>query len=206
MGLTMQGDKTPILQQQSKHDEGLQFSTKTNDKIVTFTKDTLTLTIVGKIYPNFTYLLTEIEKLKPLFEICEIKDFNRIAIRKSNFIEYVPNDSENIDASPLDILPQMLNNALVANSQQCPAYKYQKEGVSKMLFQNEYNTLNLQYGVIKTSEQPLINALFLDIDLFRTEQKVNKDELNDILLEINSEIFNVFSWAITDNLVNALNS
>lgn len=203
MGSTMEGDNTPILQPHQRTDEGFHFSTKTNDKIVAFTKDALTLTIVGKAYQNFSFLLSEIEKIKPLFDLCKIEEFNRIAIRKSNFIEYLPNSEGAEKANPLDILPQMLNNALVPTS---PANKYQKEGVSKMLFQNFHYTLNLQYGVMRTSEEPLVNALFLDLDLFSSEQNVKRERLDEIVEKINREMFNAFSWAITDNLVNVLNN
>jgi uncharacterized protein (TIGR04255 family) len=205
VGFTLKGDKTPIIHSEQRENNGFQFSSKSNDKLLLIQTDSLTLTITGNVYQNFSILEKEIEKINKIFEKCNINTFNRIAIRKSNFIEYTPQQTNNSSVSSLDILPELLNHVLVANSQECPAYEHQKEGVSKMIFIKDGYTLNLQYGVIRTMT-PLVNALFLDIDLFSTEKNVERDKLAEILGKVNDEIFNVFSWAITDKLENILNN
>lgn len=206
VGFTLKEDKTPIVHPQQSKENGYQFTSKSNDKLLSINTDSITLTISGNTYNNFSGLMEEINKISEIFDECDIKSFNRIAIRKSNFIEFTPEAEKADNVKPMEILPELLNNTLVQNSLMCPAFEYQKEGVYKMIFKKDNFLLNLQYGVIKTNDTPLINSLFLDIDLFTTEKKVDTSKLSEMLLVINNEIFNVFSWAVSENLVKILNS
>ena len=196
--LKFEPSKTPILESSSGRKAGVEFKTEDDKKVFKITEEAFTLSIFGREYTNSKDALEEIENyLLPTLGICGIETVNRVSSRKINLME--PSASEGF------ILAQLLRNAfnddLICNIMNLPNAGMVKSGVSQISLKIEGYRLNLSYGLLPQPPTGKLNKpqLILDIDLISE----NSFYIKDIIPEwrkINKEIYNIFSWAINDQL------
>ena len=193
-------DKTPILQSARSSTGGYEFKTEDNNKTLIITEDTLSYTIAGPSYENFPVAISEIkDSFFPIFQECNILNFNRIAIRKINLIE--PVDPPYVNR---DLLFAVFAEQLVTNFTYFPNIKEVVSGVTNVTIENADRRLNISYGLISPLHKNDKPRVLLDIDLFLVNQKVELKSIESIWEEINNEIFNIFNWSIRADLKESL--
>ncbi|MEX0828631.1 MAG: TIGR04255 family protein [Nitrospirales bacterium] len=187
-------DKTPIIQTASSSNCGYQFKTINNDKTLAITEDTFTYTISGPTYQNFYETISEIKSdFFPILEECNVTNCSRIAIRKINLVE--PKDPAYSSDS---LFALAFNKNLVHNFSVFPDKKCITSGITNVTLEKDDKRLNLIYGIL--SPNPKKKQILLDIDLFLINQNVGLELIESTLAEINTEIFNIFSWALSEEM------
>ena len=189
-------NKTPIIQTASSLTHGYEFKTEDNSKILVITEDTLFYTITGPAYQNFYEAILEIKQdFFPILEESNISKFIRIAIRKVNLIEPIdPN------LSGRDLLSAVFNENLVHNITYFPQLAQVASGVTNVRMENTDKTLNIVYGLLAPIQIKGKRQILLDIDLFLFNQNTQLGLIERSWTEINDEIFNIFNWAISQEL------
>lgn len=199
--ISLKQDQTPILNPMSKENQGFELRSADGQKILSFTKDVISYTISGKEYKNFENILRDFDLLNQIFDMCEIKSFNRVAIRKLNVIDFsIPVNQE---ATPMDILSMVLNSELLNNLPYFPSAEHVQQNIHSLNYVNKEDHLNLRYGLIVPRMESKKGQILIDIDLFKT----GKTERNKLLTDfeaINLEIFNIFNWALSEEALNGL--
>ena len=200
--LKFEQGKTPIMDSSESSEEGYEFRTKDNKKIVHFTKDTFTYTIFGEIYTNFENTFEEIERIfLPLLKKAGINNLSRIDIRKINLMEAKSPDN----VSGEFLLNECFKNSLVNNFTSFPELKYLESGTSSVQLKMENYQMNLSYGFLP--DKPDLKRkkqILLDIDLFKISTDLLLNDVESEWKKINQEIFNVFNWALNKNLISSL--
>lgn len=195
-----QKDKTPIVQTAQSPNYGLEFKTENNDKNLAITEDSLSYTIKGQAYQNFFVAFTEIKNnFLTILQEFGIEDINRVAIRKINLVE--PKEQ---NLSKLDLFSLAFNPELVHNFNTFPSSDLISSGITNVTLEHTDKKLNFIYGLLASGAQN--EQILLDIDLFLFNQNVNVSALEDTWKAINSEIFNIFVWAISDTMKKQIQS
>lgn len=189
-------DKTPIIQTASSLTHGYEFKTEDNSKILVITEDTLFYTITGPAYQNFSEAISEIKQdFFPILKESHVSKFIRIAIRKVNLIEPIePNHSGK------DLLTVAFNEDLVHNITSFPQLTQVASGVTNVRMEDADKTLNIVYGLLAPIQIKGKRQILLDIDLFLFNQNAPLDLIEAKWTTINDEIFNIFNWAISQEL------
>lgn len=188
-------NKTPILQSASSSNQGWEFKSDDNTKILGITGDTLTYTVNGREYENFQKAFFEIkESFFPVLKEFNIINFHRVAIRKINLIE--PKD----DQVSIEKLLSVFNKELVSNFHSFPVLDLMVSGVFNVRMEKAEKQLNLSYGLISPIDKKKKTKVLLDIDLMLLDQNLGLDSIESKWKEIKEEIFNIFCWAISKNL------
>lgn len=189
-------DKTPIIQTTSSPNHGYEFKTEDNSKTLFITEDTLSYTIAGPTYKNFLVTISEIKQdfFPILHECCDLK-FNRIAIRKINLIEPIE-----LTLSSKALLLSAFNEDLVHNITFFPDVTRVASGVTNVTMENVDKRINIVYGLLAPIQKGGKKQILLDIDLFFFNQNVPLNLVESKWTEINDEIFNIFNWAISNEL------
>jgi len=195
-----QKDKTPIIQTAESENHGYEFKTNDNDKTLAVTNDTLSFTVNGPTYKNFYIAFSEIENdFFPILNDLGVTDFHRIAIRKINLVEPVNPEFPN-----KDLLSLVFNENLVNNLKSFPDTSFISSGITNVTLENNKNRLNLIYGLLAPAQQK--KQILIDIDLFLINQNVDLNSLKSIWETINTEIFNIFNWALSDKMKEQINT
>lgn len=188
---------TPVLESTKSATGGFEFRTQDNNKILAITKDALTYTIFGTAYTNFEYTAAEIQdELIPLLLELKILSFNRIAIRKINILEI---DASSPIPSP-QILSMIFNEPLIENFLFLPNANFIDSGVSNVTLSKDIYRLNLKYGILPQRDNKTLRQVVLDIDLFSLPNELQTNKVIEEFQTINDEIFNIFVWAIKDEI------
>ena len=61
-------------------------------------------------------------------------------------------------------------------------------------------SLNISYGLISPSDKKKKPKVLLDIDLILFNQNIGFDSIESKWKEIKDEIFNIFCWAISEDI------
>lgn len=197
-------DKTPIIKPYSKTDNGIQFTTINKEKILSITEDTLTFTVLGKFYSNFSAFLEEIRALESIYKICEISSVDRIAVRKINIVDIELEHNDKKRECAVDVLPLLINENLINYSILIPGKEFISKGITTINMLNGEDKLNFQYGLLPTKNDTVFNII-VDIDLFSTLKNSPIDAIVPKLEEINQEIYNIFMWTFTDKAKELIN-
>jgi len=194
-------DKTPLIQKTKSTAEGIEFRTKDNNIVIAFTNDFLTISMLGDVYSNFYDTFKNIrDDFFPLLEKAGVSLFERLAIRKVNLFTFsIENESK-----PSEALPIVFNNSLVDNILFLPCQNYLDSGVMKFTFSKEEYHLNLICGLLKKQPDTNVNQLVLDIDIFKSGGTTSIDNAPKVMENINSEIFNIFNWALRESMLEKL--
>ena len=195
------GEKTQLFQKSTSSTEGLEFRTQNDYKVVAFTGDSLTITILGEAYSNFSQIFKEIETdFLPLFNKFGIDSFDRLAIRKINLTGFDTKEG----SLPSQALPIIFNKSLVDNILFLPCHGFIDTGITTSEFRNGDYRLYLSYGLLKKTPEVEHNQIVLDIDLFKTEATTSLEDAPQIMHDINAEIFNIFNWVIQESFLQSL--
>ncbi len=195
-------DKTPLIQTANSPNIGYEFKTEDNNKTLAITEDTLSYTVFGPSYKNFFVASSEIEG--DFFEILKesnVLKFNRVAIRKINLIE-----PEDPIPSNKDLLSYVFNKDLINNITAFPELDLMASGISNVTMKKADKRLNVVYGLLAPSQKKANKQILLDIDLFFFDQNCGLDSLIQKWKEINDEIFRIFNWAISKDLISDISS
>lgn len=196
--ISFNSNQTPIFQE-VKESDGLEMKSDDGQKVININSNSFSLTISGRVYKDFNSFKDDLNKLEAFLSLCSIKEVKRLAIRKINIVEF------KISENPCDILTMLINPDLLGNLNYFPNPKNIKHNIQSLNYKNENHYLNIKYGLnILPQPSEEIGQVLIDIDLFNTS-KVN---IKDVFVqsdEINSEIFNIFNWVISENTLNLLN-
>ncbi|MEX2593721.1 MAG: TIGR04255 family protein [Anditalea sp.] len=193
--------KTPIVQH-VKEEKGVELRSEDGQKILNIIENSFSLTITGKAYKNYDGLKNDLSLLNKFLDSFQIKQINRIAIRKLNIIEFRPEDN------PISILSYLMNQNLLANLSYFPNSNLINQNIQSINYKSGNFYMNLKYGLnMLPSQKPDNNSgqVIIDIDLFNLESNPTSEifKISDV---INSEIYNVFNWVISQNTINLLNN
>ena len=134
------------------------------------------------------------DRLKVVYDICGIKEFNRVAIRKINIIEFSPPSGNKSES--MNFLPIVFNNALIENLLVFPRRDIINQGLTNLHYDAGNDQMNFQYGLLPANQKTKRPSVMLDIDIYNVEPKFQVKNLESKLNSINQEIFNIFNWAI----------
>lgn len=190
--------KDPILTPLAK-ENFIEMKSLDGQKIISINATSISVTYGGKIYKDFSRLITDLGRFKDFFSICNIKKVNRVSIRKINNIEFKA-DAGN----PSEFLEYVISPELLSNQSYFPSSEYIKKNIKNIQYSINDIFLNLIYGLnIPPKNIEEIGQIILDIDLMKNREI----DINAIFEEakgLNSEIFNIFNWAISDNTIELL--
>lgn len=195
-------EKTPIIESGSGSQEGFEFRADDNKKVFRITENTLTYSIHGEVYTNSDDALTEMgELLLPVLGICGIEKIIWISTRKINILE--PAALVNYPKS--ELLSYAFDDILINNIMSLPQPVKVESGVNQIVLKTNGYKLNLRYGLLPIPPASKIEnpQLILDIDLISEGEFSIKDAIPE-WEKINSEIFNIFNWAISDQVKESL--
>ncbi len=200
-GIAFKVDQTPIVQSISDQENGYELKSKDGQKVLSITIDTITFTISGNSYSNFETFLHEINKLNEIIDTCKIDHFTRLAIRKINVIDFrMPDTDENC---PMDLLGYILNQDLLSNVSYFPSTNYINQNLHTINFVKNDSRLNLRYGLLVPDIKTKKGQIIIDIDLFKVGN-LDKNTGVELFREINTEIFNIFTWSLSEEAINEL--
>ncbi len=188
-------DKTSIVQPVSHKDSGFELKSTDGKNIISFNEQDITLAISGDVYKNYNNICDKMPLLIRVFELCEITSLNRVAIRKLNAIDF--EIAEESSTHPVEIVDMLLSPNLLISSAYLPQHDGIQQSIQTINYTKENYRLNLRYGLIVSEDNAKKGQVLIDIDLFRVNG-VLVDSLESVSTEINSEIFNIFSWAISE--------
>lgn len=199
-------EKTPIFEPQSSSEQGIELKSKDLRKNLKITDNFIAYSVEGGAYTNFEDGFAVVEKVVEAIQEknIDIRIVDRIAIRKTNIIDFTVSNEFTI----IDAISSMFNNVLNKSLLELPERQLvnnynQTVGFSKMPY-----WLNLNYGYRQGPDQNSWKAL-LDIDIFKAAAETlgSATDINQVKKEfakINNEIFSVFHWSLQDSLINEL--
>ena len=192
--------ETPIVQQ-VKSDGTIEMKSESGQKVLVIDNSSLSLTISGREYKNYTELKKLIININKFFEYCDITETHRVAIRKINIVEF----NYSTDSNSSEIFGTVINERLLGDSSYLPKSQFINQNMHLLIFEKETYHLNLRYGLnIPQVPSRSIAQVIIDIDLFNNATT----PISDLVLtsdKINKEIFNAFNWSINETFLNLLN-
>lgn len=194
--ISFKGDQTPILNPITEKDTGFELRSIDGQKVLSIVSDNLTYTVGGKIYVDFETFKSELTLIKEVLKLGKITNVNRIAVRKLNIIEFeIPEENK---AAPMELLGSVLNPELF-NVSSLPESSLGniKQNISTINYVKDDYRLNLRYGLVVSPSDEKNGHILLDIDLFNLSN-VEAGNIFNVTETINSEIFNVFNWALSE--------
>ena len=141
----------------------------------------------------------DITHLNKFFELCKIENIRRLAIRKINIVEFKISDN------PSEILEFLITPELLSNLNYFPNANLIRQNIHTINYHEDSYRLNLKYGLnVPPPPNTELGQVLIDIDLFNSST-INVSEIFNIADSINSEIFNIFNWTISENILQLLN-
>lgn len=196
--ISFKNSQTPIVQH-IKNEDTIEFKSENGQKVLLVTNSSLSFTISGKEYKCYNNLKEDITKINEFFRFCEIKELNRLAIRKINIVDFKYEDNGS------EILNSLINPNLIGNPTYYPSSEFIKQNMHSLNYKKGVYTFNIKYGLnIPQTPVQNIGQLIIDLDLFNTA-KIQISEIFNIADGINKEIFNAFNWIANENLLTLLN-
>lgn len=198
------GENTPMLPSLSKGGtQGYEFKSSNGQVIFAVTADSITCTVMGGVYTNFSETFLQLHRhILSITTLLNISKLNRLATRKINAITF----SKSPETTSYDVMRSYFNAVLLDNISYMPSPENVTSFFSNFTMQKDNYNLILQYGLIPSSPQapPNTQQAILDIDLFLHNKSIGVDEINKEMSVINEEMFNIFAWAISDELKKTL--
>ncbi|MCC5917955.1 MAG: TIGR04255 family protein [Cryomorphaceae bacterium] len=167
--------------------------------VLTIKENILNLSIGKGEYQSFDQVRNLFKKIKHFFQLCERPTYNRVGIRKINIIEFKRNES------PVDVIPFLVNSNITNSVNEWPGKNKINQNIQLINYVQDSNNLNIKYGLnTQGKSNDEIGQFILDIDLVQNNV-IDINNLEDVSLELNREIFNVFNWVLNDNAKKLLN-
>lgn len=185
-------NQTPILDQSSGANVGFEMKTTNGQEVLKFNNTSMSYVVSGQVYKNFEVVAEIIKLFSTFLEKMNVNFINRLAIRKLNIIEFKDVDN------PSEILQYLINPELLSNLNYFPNQNFIKQNIHSINYINNPYYLNIRYGLNLIPPNYEIGQTIIDIDLFNTSN-ISINEINKEAEKINQEIYNVFSWAISEN-------
>ncbi|MEZ4887809.1 MAG: TIGR04255 family protein [Chitinophagales bacterium] len=194
-------DKTPIILKSSNTQRGFEYKDKNGFQIINITVDALTYIVTGEYYSNFHNIYNDIRgKIISFIDISNIEELKRISIRKVNIMEFQSEDS----TVACDFLPLIFNKEIVKSSLNFPNCSNINSSISNLrLLKNQYQ-LNLGYGMLPYNLSSRKQQALIDIDLLYSNSNIPIEELEKHFIIINDEIFNIFNWVLSDEIIESI--
>jgi uncharacterized protein (TIGR04255 family) len=186
--------------QETKGEFNIDARSEDGQKVITISNNSILLTVNGAAYKSFQTTLNHFNEINSILEICQINKVNRVAVRKVNLLEF------EINENPCDILNLLINPELIGNIAYAPSQQSINHYIQSLNYNNNDYFLNTKYGLsIPKQMESKIGQIIIDIDLYN-QSKTPINNIINISQEINSEIFNVFNWVISDKFLELLNN
>lgn len=185
-----------------KSEYGIKLITENGQIIIDINTDGITLTISGNFYTNVDDQLKVLSKFNEIFSLANIHTLNRIAIRKINLVPFDIKKEEHAAST----ISKILNPSLINNIQEIPSSKAIFQNIDTLNFKNhkKNHNLNIKFGFLLDETNLSKGNVILDIDLYRLENQIKTSELLDTLMEINSEVYNIFCWSLNKSALENL--
>jgi uncharacterized protein (TIGR04255 family) len=191
--LSLGTEGTPQIEKTSNNIELIELKTVDGQRIVHISRTSLTVTINGKAYKSEESLLSDFDKIAEFSEYCDVRKINRLATRKINIFEF----TQQGDAP--DILRHLINNRLLGEANVFPESASIIHSIQSIRLKKGDFNLILQFGLtIPQPERENIGNVVVDIDLFQGSE-LNVNQMKEVTQKINTEIFNIFNWVISDS-------
>ena len=194
---------TPIFEPQSSSEQGIELKSKDLQENLKITDSFIAYTVSGDVYTKFENSFSKVEKVLGVAQSngITIENIKRIAIRKTNVIDFIINDNATI----INAISSMFNNVLNKSILELPRNVGVSSYSQTIVYDSIPYKLNLNYGYKKGVEQRNWNAV-VDIDIFNEKpaEKLNDKQIKEEFIKINKEIFNVFHWSLQDSLISEL--
>ena len=197
-------DKTPIFEPQSSSEQGTELKSKDLQENLKVTDTFTAYTISGNVYTNFEKAFSVIEQVFKTWHdsTVQIEEINRIAVRKTNIIDFTIAEGATI----MNAISSMFNNALNKSILELPNNNTVDSYNQTIVYSDSPYKLNLNYGYRKGADQNNWNAI-IDIDVFN-EEPLDNSEVSSVeseFLKINKAVFDVFHWSLQGSLIDELN-
>lgn len=153
----------------------------------------------GREYVNFDAFKSVLGSFSNFFSSVSIKIVKRISLRKINMMEF-----NNIQDNKLGYTDVILNKALLINSDIVPSTNLQ-QGIQTLNYAIGDWKLDFKYGIVSpTLPEKVKPKVVLDIDIANIGE-INQENVESTLLKINQQVFNVFSWSLSDSFKKFMN-
>lgn len=195
LNVTIGEDETPIIEPSKKVSNGFNLRSESGNKLLSCNTDAVTLNIAGVEYKNFEQLKDFLNKLQNLLESCGLDSLSRVSIRKINIIDF--NIPENEEVTPYQLMEFILNNNLVGKSEAIPSSSSIEQSIQSLTLQKKSYRLILRYGMIVHSPKNKKGQVLIDIDCINNNSVAVRN-IKSEFESINSEIFNIFNWCLSE--------
>lgn len=196
--VSFRDSQTPIVQP-IRENEGVELKSEDGQKILTIDRTMLSLTVSGVVYRDYYSLKEDLTKIEDFLKLSNISELNRIAIRKINLVEFKLEDNAN------DVLSALINPNLTVNQNYFPNSEKITHNIHSLNYRDGDAFLNIKYGLnVPPNTNTKIGQILIDIDLYKLT-KLESSAIFEASDEINSEIFNVFNWVLSNKTLSMLN-
>ena len=197
------GNNTGKIQSQNISEEKdiFTFKTKAGQSSLVINDSSFLFNFNGLEYQSFNNIKNIVQDILTIAnEDLEINIFNNIIFRKLNVLEVnAPNDNMIGDIS------YTAYNQFISDINRVPQTQFLINDFRTLTMKNqvENTNLNLKYGLNSPLSIPgQINHIFIDCEI----SAINVDSNNAIekIQKINTELFNIFNWVSSQNLIRLL--
>ena len=196
-------NKTPIFEPQSSLDQGVELKSKDLQKNLKITDTFIAYTISGNAYNNFEEAVSIIRQTFVAIQSYDvvIETINRLAIRKTNIIDFTITEKATI----IEAIASMFNNALNKSILELPNNRTVSSYNQSVVYNELPYKLNLNYGYKQGVDKDNWNAV-VDIDIFNEEpsEGFELSQIEEEFSKINKAVFDVFHWSLQDSLISEL--
>ena len=176
---------------------GVELKSDDGNKVLNINDTTFSFTLNGKSYKNYNNLKSDLNQINDFFELCKIKTLNKVAIRKINIVDFT------LDDKPVGILNFLFNDNLIGNLNYFPNSPKINHNIQSLNYRDQNNYLNVRYGLNIPNPKASTGQVIIDIDSYKIE-KSETSKLYEIADPINDEIFNIFNWLISEEMIEVL--
>lgn len=201
LNVTIGKDQTPVVQPSSKVDNGFELRSESGNQLLTCNLDAVTLNIAGNEYSNFEQLKSFITQLQDLLRGCELEKLSRISIRKINIIDF--NIPSNEEINPYELMQYILSKDLVGKGNAILNSSAILQSIQNLSLAEDESRLNLRYGMLVQNTKDKAGQIIIDIDYIK-QAEVSRIDLVNQFESINSEIFNIFNWCLSEEALKEL--
>ena len=180
-------------------EEEIYFIFKKAKSLLQLTEDSFVLKINGSEYQSLESIIAITENIIKLAPLLGINTFERINFNKLNILEL--KEVEELSDLSYYAHQKYINTEIrKPNQSQLVINDYR---TLTMTNSDEKALLILKYGINSpTNERGKLNHIFIEIDI--TSKDVHTTETLSTLKEVNKEMFNIFNWTVSNELINLL--
>ncbi len=174
---------------------------------MTLTDNSCKYEVSGKGYVSSDDFIKQFNKVAIFLQNCGVKKINKLSLQKLNILQF---KAESEGGNPIPIygpLFQVLSNDLNVNYDKLDSIPLHiNQSMQTLQLEENGYMLTVKYGFQVQDKAPdLTSATGLVIlDLSMSRNNVVVDAVGEELNVFNSELYNAFRWAITDNTLKLL--